>query len=154
MVGNTTSLKLLIDTQGKRALFAEASKDFVDFLIRILSLPVATVVSLVQNPETVGSLANPYASIQNMDDSYILPNQSKISLLKPSPPVSAGSSFLVLALKHAPIEKVLYSCNHPRSVCYFSDDSTAVCPYFGGRMTAIATYVVRPGNQEKVTNEG
>ncbi|PPD71331.1 hypothetical protein GOBAR_DD31799 [Gossypium barbadense] len=37
----TVSLKLLIDTKGKRVLYAEAGKDFVDFLFNILLLPLA-----------------------------------------------------------------------------------------------------------------
>ncbi|KAH7841271.1 hypothetical protein Vadar_027781 [Vaccinium darrowii] len=41
------SLKLLIDTKAKRVLFAEAGKDFVDFLFNLLRLPVGTVVKLL-----------------------------------------------------------------------------------------------------------
>ncbi|EYU36140.1 hypothetical protein MIMGU_mgv11b024427mg [Erythranthe guttata] len=40
----TVSLKLLIDEQGERVLFAEAGKEFVDFLFHILSLPMSTVI--------------------------------------------------------------------------------------------------------------
>lgn len=42
------SLKLLVDTEGKKVLFAEASKDFVDFLFHIMELPLGTVVKLVK----------------------------------------------------------------------------------------------------------
>ncbi|KAG6415134.1 hypothetical protein SASPL_122536 [Salvia splendens] len=54
MSDSKVSMKLLIDTQGKRVLFAEAGKDCVDFLFHILSLPVATIIGMV------GSLPNLY----------------------------------------------------------------------------------------------
>ncbi|XVF83481.1 hypothetical protein PTKIN_Ptkin16aG0491300 [Pterospermum kingtungense] len=38
----TVSLKLLVDSTNQRVLFAEAGKDFADFLFNILSLPVGT----------------------------------------------------------------------------------------------------------------
>ncbi|KAL3620104.1 hypothetical protein CASFOL_035016 [Castilleja foliolosa] len=60
----TVSLKLLIDTKGKIDLFAEAGKDFVDFLFRILSLPIGTIINLLKKQELVGSLANLYQSIE------------------------------------------------------------------------------------------
>ncbi|GJV97552.1 kinase-like domain, phloem protein 2-like protein [Tanacetum coccineum] len=42
------TLKLLIDTKSKEVLFAEANKEFVDFLFNILSLPVSTVIKLLR----------------------------------------------------------------------------------------------------------
>ncbi|KAJ0045926.1 hypothetical protein Pint_06197 [Pistacia integerrima] len=47
MATSKVKLKLLIDTKGKKVLFAEASKDFVDFLLYRFSLPVGTVVKLL-----------------------------------------------------------------------------------------------------------
>lgn len=41
------SLKLLIDKKHKKVLFAEAGKDFVDFLFTLLSLPVSIVIGLL-----------------------------------------------------------------------------------------------------------
>ncbi|CAL8126793.1 unnamed protein product [Prunus armeniaca] len=43
----TVSLKLLIDTKSNKVLFAEASKEVVDFLFTLLSLHVATVTRLL-----------------------------------------------------------------------------------------------------------
>ncbi|KAL3620099.1 hypothetical protein CASFOL_035011 [Castilleja foliolosa] len=84
------SLKLLIDTKGKRVLFAEAGKEFVDFLIHILSLPVGTVINLLKKQELDGSLAHLYESIENLSDSYLQPNQTKDNLLKPVSSVSGS----------------------------------------------------------------
>ncbi|KAL8029723.1 hypothetical protein ABFX02_14G243000 [Erythranthe guttata] len=81
----TMTLKLLIDTNGKRVLFAEADKNFVDFLFQILSLPVATLVSLLRNQVDMGSLPNLYDGIKNLNNSYMQSHEKKLSLLKPVP---------------------------------------------------------------------
>uniref|UniRef100_A0A803NX37 Uncharacterized protein n=1 Tax=Cannabis sativa TaxID=3483 RepID=A0A803NX37_CANSA len=51
------TLKLLIDSKGQRVLFAEAGKDFADFLFTLLSLPVGTVIRLLSTNGMVGSIA-------------------------------------------------------------------------------------------------
>ncbi|KAI3461374.1 hypothetical protein Pfo_018037 [Paulownia fortunei] len=147
MAESTMSLKLLIDTQGKRVLFAEAGKYFVDFLFRILSVPVGTVISLLRKQEMVGSFANLYESIENLDESYIQPNQNKDTLLKPVAPVS-GSSVPLLALNEAPTVKKFYRCTCSQSVSYVSDDPSAVCPYCGRKMITNVSYVALPAGQQ------
>ncbi|XVF23802.1 hypothetical protein REPUB_Repub13aG0070300 [Reevesia pubescens] len=67
------SLKLLVDTKDRQLLFAEAGKDFVDFLFNMLSLPVATVIRLLSKQGMVGCLENLYDSIENMSETYIQP---------------------------------------------------------------------------------
>ncbi|KAJ0103574.1 hypothetical protein Patl1_06259 [Pistacia atlantica] len=54
MATSKVRLKLLIDTKGKKVLFAEAGKDFVDFLFYIFSLPVGTVVKLLEREDLGG----------------------------------------------------------------------------------------------------
>ncbi|MBA0813752.1 hypothetical protein Gohar_027576 [Gossypium harknessii] len=58
MAANTVSLKLLVDSMSQRVLFAEAGKDFVDFVFNILSFPVGTPTA---NQDT---LLKPIASIK------------------------------------------------------------------------------------------
>ncbi|KAL5734806.1 hypothetical protein ACOSP7_032667 [Xanthoceras sorbifolium] len=45
MAASTIKLKLLVDTKAKKVILAEAGKGFIDFLIHLLSLPLATVVT-------------------------------------------------------------------------------------------------------------
>lgn len=82
-MGKKLSLKLLIDRKLQRVLFAEAEKDFVDFLLTLLALPVASVVRLLRNHPMVGSIGNVYESFENLRDAYIQPGQSKNALLNP-----------------------------------------------------------------------
>lgn len=80
------SLKLLVDKNANKVLFAEAGKDFVDFLFNLLSLPVGTVIRLITNATMVGCIGNLYQSIENLDQTYMQPNQNKDLLLKPHVP--------------------------------------------------------------------
>ncbi|KAM3374721.1 hypothetical protein P3S68_013435 [Capsicum galapagoense] len=88
--GSKLSLKLLIDTKAEKVLFAEADKNCVDFLLRILSLPVSTVIRLLNKDGMSGCLSNLYESVENMNDTYI---QSKDILSKPA---SSDNLFILL----------------------------------------------------------
>ncbi|GFP87033.1 hypothetical protein PHJA_000847100 [Phtheirospermum japonicum] len=147
MANSSVSLKLLIDTQAKRVIFAEADKEFVDFLFYILSLPVAKLVSLLGKDGMVGSLANLYESIENLNESYIEPNQTRDSLLKHVSSVTTGSCVPLLAIKNAPATaktKKFYRCNctnNQYSHFVQQDDPRAVCPNCGKYMDKLLEYV-------------
>ena len=59
-MSNTTtaalSMKLLIDRKAQRVLFAEASKDVVDFLFSLLALPLGAVAKLLTAGAGAGSV--------------------------------------------------------------------------------------------------
>ncbi|KAH6791831.1 hypothetical protein C2S52_002308 [Perilla frutescens var. hirtella] len=141
------SMKLLIDTKTKRVLFAEAGKDCVDFLFHILSLPVATIIRLLQEQGMVGSLPNLYRSLQDLNVTYIQPNQSKDTFLKPA----TSSSVPLLAITDSPIGKNFYSCD---THDYVSDSSTAVCPSCRRPMTTSMAYVAPPAVQGAAVGVG
>ena len=65
------SMKLLVDRKAQRVLFAEASKEVVDFLFSLLALPVATAVKLLGKDAMVGCAGNLYASVEKLDSTYI-----------------------------------------------------------------------------------
>ncbi|KAL0003000.1 hypothetical protein SO802_016781 [Lithocarpus litseifolius] len=107
-VTSKVSLKLMIDTETRRVLYAEAGKDFVDFLFYILALPTGTFIPLL-NQEMLGSLGNIYDSIENLSTSYLRPNVTKDSLLKPRAYFSAGTG-LPLHLPNVESSRKLYRC--------------------------------------------
>ncbi|KAK7357968.1 hypothetical protein VNO80_17266 [Phaseolus coccineus] len=84
------TLKLLIDTNRDKVLFAEASKAVVDFLFNLLRLPIGTVIRILNKDHMVGSLGNLYQSVENLDEAYMQPNQQKDLLLKPSAAISSS----------------------------------------------------------------
>ncbi|EYU36142.1 hypothetical protein MIMGU_mgv1a024793mg [Erythranthe guttata] len=146
------SMKLLIDTHAKRVLFAEAGKDCVDFLFYILSLPVANLINLVGKNQMVGSLGNLYESIETLNQSYIQPNKTKDTLLKPVASVCSGSSVPLLALQDAPTAatsvKKFYRCiNYCSS--YVSDGPNAVCPSCRNTMNSTVNYVAPPSGKQE-----
>ncbi|KAB1225632.1 hypothetical protein CJ030_MR1G002328 [Morella rubra] len=80
----TLSLKLTIDNSSNK-VFAEAGKEFVDFLFGLLQIPIGSIVGLLLDNGMVGSgsLGRVQESIKNLDPSYLQPNQSKDPLLRP-----------------------------------------------------------------------
>ncbi|KAM0053849.1 hypothetical protein Hdeb2414_s0006g00188641 [Helianthus debilis subsp. tardiflorus] len=83
MATSKVTLELFINKKEQRVLFAEASKDFIDFLFSLLVLPVGTVIRLSGNQHTLDGLAKLYESVSDLDNDYIQPNKNKDIILKP-----------------------------------------------------------------------
>uniref|UniRef100_A0ACD5VN93 Uncharacterized protein n=1 Tax=Avena sativa TaxID=4498 RepID=A0ACD5VN93_AVESA len=151
------SMKLLVDTQAQRVLFAEASKDVVDFLFSLLALPLGTAVKLLGKEAIVGCIGSLYGSVEKLDGTYVQPGAAKDALLHPtvlSPAVSNQSSLLGLPAAEAPEPKMFYRCNKgcspggfgSLSNCascrgYITDTYATGCPSCGGQMTTRLTLV-------------
>ncbi|CAL8126397.1 unnamed protein product [Prunus armeniaca] len=106
------SLKLLIDTTSHKVLFAEASKEVVDFLFSFLSFHVATVTRLLSTDGMVGCLGNLYQSAESLSVNSYLPLNLKDTLLKPKTTISA-SNILQLPLptnNDSNLSKLFYIC--------------------------------------------
>jgi hypothetical protein len=146
-------MKLLIDTKGQRVLYAEASKDVVDFLFSLLTLTVATAVELLGKESMVGSVGNLYASVETLDNAYVEPGAAKNAILHPamvSPAIGTkGSSLFCLPAPPPapPRSKEFFRCSnnhrsynssglfgspfqHTSSLCrdYVTDTSGSLCP--------------------------
>ncbi|XP_076941223.1 uncharacterized protein LOC143610706 [Bidens hawaiensis] len=116
------SLKLLIDKKGQRVLFAEAGKDFVDFLFSLLALPVSSVIKLLEKQDMIGGLSNVYKSISDLNNDYLQSNKTKDVLLNPksslpyfsnniqTPLLSTQASSSPTPTPHSPAK--LYRCGH------------------------------------------
>ncbi|KAE8039041.1 hypothetical protein FH972_011489 [Carpinus fangiana] len=79
------SLKLLVDSQSRKVLFAEAGKEFVDFLFGLIHIPIGSMMGLLWNHGMAGpgSWSKVYESIQNLDSNCL--HQSKEKFLMPEP---------------------------------------------------------------------
>lgn len=137
------TLKLLIDTKAKKVLFAEANKEFVDFLFYILSLPVGTMIRLLKKNSMVGSLGNLYESIEFLSNTYMQPNQSKDVVLNPRVPNYGAQVPLLLSNDDVLMSREFYRCrgNH----FYVADDPCALCPQCYALMNTKVTYVASQG---------
>uniref|UniRef100_A0A7N2R9R7 DUF674 domain-containing protein n=1 Tax=Quercus lobata TaxID=97700 RepID=A0A7N2R9R7_QUELO len=126
MAPSKVSLKLFIDKRSNRVLFAEAGKEFIDFLFNFLTLPVGTLVPLL-NREVLGSFQNIYQSIPNFGDAYLQPNFIKDTLLKPKVYVPRGcSDFLHLPNVELSTPRKFSMCGNSHR--YVSNDKILVCP--------------------------
>ncbi|MED6119626.1 hypothetical protein PIB30_013258 [Stylosanthes scabra] len=140
------SLKLLIDTKNNKVLFAEASKDVVDFLFTLLQFPLATVLKLLSKESVVGSLGNLYSSVENLNHVYMQPNLSKDLLLNPtilpSSPFISGLLPSATMNNHSRITLKLYKCFYGCGGNTVTDVYNSPCGNnCGARMTVEVKYI-------------
>lgn len=82
------NLRLLIDQKKNRVVLAEANSDFVDLLCGILTLPMGTIVRLLENHQNhqssiVGCFTNLYKSVSDMSVNNFETEACKDLLLYP-----------------------------------------------------------------------
>ncbi|XP_034705089.1 uncharacterized protein LOC117929012 isoform X1 [Vitis riparia] len=80
------NLKLLINSEENKVIFAEAEKDFIDFLFNLLTLPIGTIVGFLPKEVCLGGL---HKSVKKLEGAYLQPNQSSDSPLKLNTPAYA-----------------------------------------------------------------
>ncbi|EMS48429.1 hypothetical protein TRIUR3_17149 [Triticum urartu] len=137
------SMKLLVDTKAQRVLFAEASKDVVDFLFSLLALPVGTAVKLLGKDSMVGCVGNLYGSVEKLDGTYVQPGAAKDALLYPVVlcPGAAGTNMLGLPEATSGGQpKALYKCSRCNN-SFVSETSSTNCPSCGYKMTTALRFV-------------
>ncbi|XP_021719969.1 uncharacterized protein LOC110687643 isoform X1 [Chenopodium quinoa] len=82
-------LKLLVNSVTKKVVFAEAGKEFVDFLMGLMEIPLGSILRLLkQNSENRDgnsnlSLEKLYESIYLFDESYLQKSDVRSSVLDP-----------------------------------------------------------------------
>lgn len=167
---SSMSLKLLVDTKSQTVLFAEAGKNFVDFLFSLMLLPVGTVISLFSSSGMVGSIGKVYQSIQKLSHTYIQPSVDKATLLSPKIATYHSICSLVPLLLPNTDElpnteevllegKKMYTCprlansyNTSSPHRFVARDSAATCPHCSTNMTLDVTIVEssdKKGGQDK-----
>ncbi|XP_008673698.1 uncharacterized protein [Zea mays] len=145
------TMKLLIDRKAQRVLFAEASKDVVDFLFSLLVLPIATAVKLIGKEAMVGCVGNLYASVDKLDSAtYVQAGVGKNALLCPtvvSPAANTSSSLLRLPAPSSVQPKQLYRCTNTNNMnvnncrAYITEQYGRACPACGCSMSTTANYL-------------
>ncbi|KAL6554126.1 hypothetical protein OROMI_019799 [Orobanche minor] len=81
------SLKVMIDKQKKKVLFAEADSDFTDVLLSFLTLPLGRIVKVLERHNgdkapVIGSLTTLYRGLSSLNHIYLW-GCSKYQLLNP-----------------------------------------------------------------------
>ncbi|KAF8378716.1 hypothetical protein HHK36_030065 [Tetracentron sinense] len=80
------SLKVLVDKENNRVVFAESDKDFVDVLFSFLTMPIGTIIRLIRSQPFVveiGCMNNVYESVDKLDVQHLCTLACKTMLLSP-----------------------------------------------------------------------
>ncbi|KAK9123036.1 hypothetical protein Sjap_012638 [Stephania japonica] len=147
------TVKLLVDRTANKVLFAEAGKDFVDFLIGLLSLPLASVIRVLTKEKMVGALGELYGSVDNLDKTYIQSSASMTRVMKPvaaltftptSPDLESTETANANEIKY-------YSCPHRCSPLYITTNQGTNCPRCGNSMYSAVTLIGANGGGAEVS---
>ncbi|XP_037482385.1 uncharacterized protein LOC119361129 [Triticum dicoccoides] len=79
----TIEVKVFVDKERSRVIFAESGKEFVDELFGFLTLPLGTVVRLLGKQSQVGCLDELYKSVKGLSADFFRTEACKAMLLKP-----------------------------------------------------------------------
>ncbi|KDO67762.1 hypothetical protein CISIN_1g042483mg [Citrus sinensis] len=134
MAASKVRLKLLIDKKGCKVLFAEAGKDFVEFLFYLLSLPAGTIVKLLREKYMVGCLSSLYQSIETLSETSMQQNRHKNSVLNPRSPFDFSEIPFLLSRQESNTRK-FYSCPN------IADVLNLVSPGFNATMSCELSYI-------------
>lgn len=82
------SLRILIDEEKNKVLFAQAGKDFMDIVLSFLTFPLATIAKLVNTESNIekvrfGSISTLYESVANLGEQQFWTPACKKMLLQP-----------------------------------------------------------------------
>lgn len=128
------SLKLVLNKEKNKVIFAEAGKDFMDVLFSFLTLPLGTIARLVgkesnMQPVRVGCLSSLYENVENLDKEYLWSETCKEMLLHPM-----NSSEAYCRSKKLNIDEIkscnIYCVKVLRSI-ELSNSLSALCPKIG-----------------------
>ena len=156
----TITLNLLVDNSSNKVAYAEARKEFVDFLFGLLQIPLGSIMGLLWNHGMAsgsGSLSKVYESIQNLDPCYVQPNLTKDSLLRPNPAFSSATYTPQLLLNFVPPNQMTSTEAQKTSNCAFGSTSSyftsspPFCPAFSRSQDTVGRSPYLFGySQEKV----
>ncbi|KAK6134777.1 hypothetical protein DH2020_031447 [Rehmannia glutinosa] len=130
------SLKVMVNKQKTKVLFAEADSDFADVLLSFLTLPLGTIVRIMykhygDKAPIIGSLTTLYNGLSNLDSVYFWTESGKQMLLNPRN--SSGTECRKLKLNVDDTQPTKYftcedwNCGYPRYSNIGMYYGTALC---------------------------
>ncbi|KAK9146258.1 hypothetical protein Sjap_006161 [Stephania japonica] len=134
------TIKLVVDKKANKVLFAEAGKDFVDFLIGLLTLPLSSAIRVLTSEKMAGSLGELYESVSNLDSLYIQSSVDMAHTLRPkatltftpTPPLSITYNPKYYTCAYNP---QYYTCPGTCSSRRISAFKGSICPSCGCSMS-------------------
>ncbi|PWA88814.1 hypothetical protein CTI12_AA117030 [Artemisia annua] len=137
------SLKILVHKKKNRVLFAEAGSDFVDILFSFMTLPLGTIVRILEKRhdekmEPLGSLKNLYRSLVDLPVKHLASEESKFMMLNPRSSLYDHCRKLKLIIDDTePIRHFMCpDCDCTNYGAYFSACNLAKCRHCGKLMNS------------------
>ncbi|CAH1430564.1 unnamed protein product [Lactuca virosa] len=137
MASENMTLKLLVNKATQKVLYAEATKEFVDFLFHLFSLPVGTLIQLVGSKQMTGCLGKLKESLESFNQIYFQPGVNKDNMFNSSTTFN-GNMFLLddVSAKDKPATSTTkhYSCSFlykpsKTNTCgYYTENPSTLCP--------------------------
>ncbi|KAH6780500.1 hypothetical protein C2S52_011737 [Perilla frutescens var. hirtella] len=135
----TFSLKVMVNKQKTKVLFAEADSNFADVLLSFLTLPLGRIVRILKKhygdeAPAFGSLSSLYSSLANLDSVHFWSEGAKSILLHPRSSSDAPCKRLKLDISDSPpfedfvCENYKHSSHSFESVSMYYDN-VASCIY-------------------------
>ncbi|XP_057793373.1 uncharacterized protein LOC131009995 [Salvia miltiorrhiza] len=112
------SLKVTINKQKSKVLFAQANNDFVDVLLSFLTLPLGKIVRILQHhkKESIhainGSFITLYEGLHHLDSTHFSLKGAKEMFLNPRNPFEAECSNLILDITDSETTKFFVCGNN------------------------------------------
>ncbi|KAG9441505.1 hypothetical protein H6P81_017359 [Aristolochia fimbriata] len=113
-------LKLMVDKEKKRVVWAETDSDFVDVVFSFLTMPIGTIVRLATKESKIGSMDGLYRSIEKMDEKYFQTPACKAMLLRPRNASQKKCHKLAVKIDDTTVS-YLYWCSNCSVLQYYLD---------------------------------
>ncbi|XP_044360454.1 uncharacterized protein [Triticum aestivum] len=120
-------VKVFVDKERGKVLFAESGKEFVDVLFGFLTLPLGTVVRLLGGQSQVGCLDELYRSVEGLSPDLFRTEACKAMLLKPINSAAKQCCQLPVRIDDTKHREVYVCGDTSCSVTAFSSVPGAVC---------------------------
>ncbi|KAJ6853675.1 uncharacterized protein M6B38_113625 [Iris pallida] len=144
------AMKLLVDKERSRVVYAEADKDFVDILFSFLTLPLSTIVKVLNKQSTLGCMDNLYESVEKLDIQYLQTEACKTMLLHPQSEAAVQCEDLKINIDDTR-PRVVYACKKDdccsKQTCWVSSAQNAQCIHCKDKMERV---VIWPKNDVKL----
>ncbi|KAK8916181.1 hypothetical protein KSP39_PZI022640 [Platanthera zijinensis] len=135
---STIAVRFLIDRAQKRVVLAEAGSDFVDVLFSFLTLPLASIVRLLEKQTGLGSLDTLYESAEQLDAEHFRTEACKEMLLNPRSAAALLCEGFKLKGIHDSDPRNFFTCGEndclTQSTSYYTYNSKCLCSRCGKLM--------------------
>lgn len=123
-------LKIMIDKNRNRVIFAESDHEFIDTLFSFLTLPLGTILRLLEKDMVqFGSISRVYASVYSLEPRFLRTSYCKSMLIMPRSASEVQCEKLKLNVDYSENAGKLFNCNsyNPRCKSIFSIAQNTRC---------------------------